>query len=113
MRWLKKFKHLWSVEDQELASFEELESQTSETLEKEYQEKKNTELFQALSTLESEETKLEEPEVKLADEYDVGDVTTDDLLIETELESNYNKNIIEANLEGSDDYLIKAKKITP
>ena len=113
MRWLKKFKDLWSVEIREPPTFEELESKASKTLEEDYEEKKNTEIDDAFSTLEGDETPLEEALVNSAPDYDVGEVTVEDLLEEKKLESHYELNIVDAKIEGSDEHLIGVKQVEP
>ena len=113
MRWLKKLKHLWRVEVREPPSFEELESKTSKNLKEDYTEKKNTEIDNAYSTLEGEETPLEESEATLASDYDVGEVEMDELLNDSKLESHYGLNIIDAEIEDTDKHLIDAKHIEP
>ena len=113
MRWLKKFKHLWRVEIKEPPTFEELESKASKTLEEDYEEKKNTEIDDAFSTLEGDETPLEEALVNSAPDYDVGEVTVEDLLEEKKLESHYELNIVDAKIEGSDEHLIGVKQVEP
>ena len=77
VRWLKKFKHLWKVEIKEPPTFDELESQAEKNLEEDYQEKKNTEIENVFSTLESEETLIETDEIHSAPDYDVGEVEID------------------------------------
>ncbi len=113
MRWLKKFKHLWRVEVRDPPTFEELESKASKTLEEDYEEKKNTEIEDAFSTLEGDNTPLEEALVNSAPDYDVGEVTVDDLLEEKNLESHYELNIVDAEIEGSDEHLIGVKQVEP
>ena len=113
MRWLKKFKHLWRVEIREPPTFEELESKASKTLEEDYEEKKNTEIDDAFSTLEGDETPLEKALVNSAPDYDVGEVTVEDLLEEKKLESHYELNIVDAKIEGSDEHLIGVKQVEP
>ena len=113
MRWLKKFKHLWRVEIREPPTFEELESKASKTLEEDYEEKKNTEIDDAFSTLEGDETPLEEALVNSAPDYDVGEVNVEDLLEEKKLESHYELNIVDAKIEGSDEHLIGVKQVEP
>ena len=95
MRWLKKFKHLWSVEIKEPPTFDELESQAEKNLEEDYEDKKNAEIENVFSTLESEETSIGSEEIHSAPDYDVGDVEVDDLLENNELESHYQLNVIE------------------
>jgi len=113
VRWLKKFKHLWRVEIREPPTFEELESKASKTLEEDYEEKKNTEIDDAFSTLEGEETPIEETKAHSAPDYDVGEVNIEDLLEEKTLESHYELNIVDAKVEGSDEHLIGVKQIEP
>ena len=113
MRWLKKFKHLWRVEIREPPTFEELESKASKTLEEDYEEKKNTEIDDAFLTLEGEETPPEEALVNSAPDYDVGEVKVEDLLEEKNLESHYELNIVDAEIEGSDEHLIGVKQVEP
>ena len=113
MRWLKKFKHLWSVEKPEPLSPAELEKGNIKKLEKEYSQKKDLELKDAHSVLESEETSPEEIYIKKAKEYDVGEIEADELLDESKLESHYGLNVINAELEGSDDHLLGAEQIEP
>ncbi len=113
VRWLKKFKHLWKVEIKEPPTFEELESQAEKSLEEDYQKKKNTEIENVFSTLESEETLIETDEIHSAPDYDVGEVEIDDLLENNELESNYQLNVIDANLDGADGHLVGVKHIEP
>ena len=113
MRWLKKFKHLWRVKVREPPSFEELENKTSKNLKEDYAEKKNMDIDNAYSTLEGDETPLEEPEANLAPDYDVGEVEMDELLKDSKLESHYGLNIIDAEIEDTDKHLIDAEQIEP
>ncbi|MAK04282.1 MAG: hypothetical protein CMA03_00140 [Euryarchaeota archaeon] len=113
MRWLKKFKHLWSVEIKEPPTFDELENQTEKKLKEDYKEKKNAEIENVFSTLESDESEVEREEIQSAPDYDVGEVEVDDLLENKELESHYQLNIVDAKVEGSDEHLIGAKHIEP
>ena len=113
MRWLKKFKHLWNVEIKEPPTFEEIENQTVKNLEEDYEEKKKAEIENVFSELESDETPIESDEILEAPEYDVGEVEVQDLLENKELESHYQLNIVDANVEGADEHLIGAKHIEP
>ncbi len=113
MRWLKKFKHLWKVEIKEPPTFEEIENQTVKHLEQNYEEKKKAEIENVFSELGSAETLIESDEIQEALEYDVGEVEVEDLLENKELESHYQLNIVDANVDGADEHLIGAKHIEP
>lgn len=113
VRWLKKFQHLWRVKIREPPTFEELEDKATKNLEQDYEEKKNTEMEDAFSTLEGEETPIEKIQLDPASDYDVGDVMVEDLLEDESLESHYGLNIVEAKVEGADEHLINAKHIEP
>ncbi|MBK00774.1 MAG: hypothetical protein CMB48_07520 [Euryarchaeota archaeon] len=113
MRWLKKFKHLWSVEIKEAPTFDELENQTEKKLKEDYKEKKNAEIENVFSTLESDETEVESEEIQSAPDYDVGEVEVDDLLENQELESHYQLNIVDAKVDGSDEHLVGVEHIEP
>tara|TARA_B100000945_G_scaffold193632_1_gene155402 strand:+ start:875 stop:1216 length:342 start_codon:yes stop_codon:yes gene_type:complete len=113
VRWLKKFKHLWSVEIKEAPTFDELENQTEKKLKEDYKEKKNAEIENVFSTLESDETEVESEEIQSAPDYDVGEVEVDDLLENQELESHYQLNIVDAKVDGSDEHLVGVEHIEP
>ncbi len=113
MRWLKKFKHLWRVEIRDPPTFEELENKVSKNLEEDYEEKKNTEIDDAFTTLEGEEAPFEEIEAHSAPDYDVGEVEMDELLSDSTLESHYGLNIVDAEVENTDTHLIDAEHIEP
>lgn len=113
MRWLKKFKHLWRVEIRSPPTFEELESKAKKDLEQDYEEKKNTEIDDALLALEGEETPLEKIHLDSPSDYDVGEVNVEDLLDDESLESHYELNVVEAKVEGADEHLLDAKHIEP
>ncbi|MBJ24304.1 MAG: hypothetical protein CMB64_06505 [Euryarchaeota archaeon] len=113
MRWLKKFKDLWSVEETKIVSPEEVEREKIKILEKKYLEKKASELKQISSILDDEETQLPEPNLEKPKEYDVGEIDVEDLFDEGNLESHYELNVINAQLEGSDNHLIDVEQIEP
>tara|TARA_B100001123_G_C15035561_1_gene917206 strand:- start:45 stop:389 length:345 start_codon:yes stop_codon:yes gene_type:complete len=113
VRWLKKFKHLWRVEVREPPSFEELETKASKNLEEDYEQKKSVEIDEAVSTLEDDETLLEEIEAHSAPDYDVGEVEMEDLLEESKLESHYGLNLVDAKIEDADEHLIDVEHIEP
>ena len=73
----------------------------------------DSEIENVFSELESDETLIESDEILEAPEYDVGEVEVQDLLENKELESHYQLNIVDANVEGADEHLIGAKHIEP
>ncbi len=113
MRWLKKFKNLWSIENVEQSSDDELEEDNKKSLEKKYLDKQEIALNEAYSILEEDETVLEDSLIEPSKEYDAGDVNVEELLHNKPLESHYELNIIDAELEGSDEHLINVEKIEP
>lgn len=113
MRWLKKFKNLWSIENVEQSSDDELEEDNKKLLEKKYLDKQEIALNQAYSILEEDETVLEDSLIEPSKEYDAGDVNVEELLHNKPLESHYELNIIDAELDGSDEHLINVEKIEP
>ena len=113
MRWLKKFKNLWSIENVEQSSDDELEEDNKKSLEKKYLDKQEIALNEAYSILEEDETVLEDSLIEPSKEYDAGDVNVEELLHNKPLESHYELNIIDAELDGSDEHLINVEKIEP
>lgn len=113
MRWLKKFKNLWSIENVKQSSDDELEEDNKKSLEKKYLDKQEIALNEAYSILEEDETVLEDSLIEPSKEYDAGDVNVEELLHNKPLESHYELNIIDAELDGSDEHLINVEKIEP
>ncbi|RAH14423.1 MAG: hypothetical protein CMB56_005925 [Methanobacteriota archaeon] len=113
VRWLKKFKNLWSIQESHESSPAEIEEGIKKSLEQEYLEKKESQLNELFSVFKDEETTFEERTIENPKEYDAGDVQLDELFDKSDLESHYELNVVEAKLDGSDDHLIDVEKIEP
>lgn len=114
MRWLARFRHLWSVEEVAAPAFEVEEQRAKAGLEEQYGQLRTDEIKASLEALDAEdETPATEDEITPAQAYDVGEVEPEDLLEEEGVESHYSLNIVDADLEGSDEHLIDVEQIEP
>ena len=76
-------------------TFEQKEAKTEQKLAEAYSNSMQTDLDSAVDLLKEDEESLEEEVVEnLREEYDVGEVDADDLL-EEEMSSNYDVNVVE------------------
>ena len=114
MRWLQRFRHLWTVEDITPPNFEEEEHRTKVALEDQYSDIRRDELEASIDTLsEDVEETLKQEKSTPSPDYDVGDVVPTDLLNEEESESHYSINVVDAEIEGADNHLIGVEHVEP
>ena len=101
------FRGLWKLEEVDKEpTFQEEEAKAIVEIEAQYGKSVVNELTSAFDTLQEDEEALGEIVVKPAPDYDVGEISVDDLLSEeaTSL-SYYDTNTVEAKIEGSDTHL--------
>ena len=101
------FKSLLKVEEVvEKPSFQEEEAKAAAEIGAQYEDLIVNELTSAFDTLQEEEDELGGINAEPAPNYDVGETTVDDLLLEDKASvSYYGANTVDAKIEGSDTHL--------
>ena len=100
------FKSLLKVEEVvEEPSFQEEEAKAAAEIGAQYEGLIVNELTSAFDTLQEEEDELAGIDAEPAPNYDVGEISVDDLLSEESAESYYGANTVDAKIEGSDTHL--------
>ena len=100
------FRNLWKVEEVEQEpNFLEEEAKAAAQIGAQYQEVIENDLTSAFDVLKEDEDELEKINAEPAPNYDVGEISVDDLLSEESAESYYGANTVDAKIEGSDTHL--------
>ena len=114
MRWLQRFRHLWTVDDEQPQSFEAGEQRAKAGLEDRYSDKRKEELDASIDALnEDADEPLEEEPGNSPPAYDVGEVDSEHLLAEEDHESHYSIDVVEAEIEDADAHLLEAEHVEP